>query len=280
MDLQGRFRRVAIESGVPDDEISRFIGHLRLSIRLSGRSGGVPVGRVGGVPQLPAGVDWPSSASGPLPFVFSVDCAALPEIDGSGLPTSGSLLFFLAHEQDHLAGAAGDRSHARVVHVPDGQVLDPEYELEASLVAELPSWFEAGEDEDEDDLSPFQEQLAGDLERDLPHREELCALADDLWPPDSGLASAYLGGYVDDEVMTAIAEQTLAGRERAGEIVVPVARWYSHVEKEAHRLTGEWMSLARFSLPDELYSGSFVIRRDDLAAGRLDEALSVTGFSE
>lgn len=31
---------------------------------------------------------------------------------------------------------------------------------------------------------------------------------------------------------------------------------------------------------DELYHGSFVIRHDDVAAGRLAEALSVTEFSE
>ncbi len=66
----------------------------------------------------------------------------------------------------------------------------------------------------------------------------------------------------------------------AGEIVVPVAQWYSQVEKEKHRLANEWMPLARFSLADELYRGSFVIRHDDLVAGRLDKALSVTEFSE
>ncbi|MFE9192887.1 hypothetical protein ACFYL6_25130 [Micromonospora sp. NPDC007208] len=77
-----------------------------------------------------------------------------------------------------------------------------------------------------------------------------------------------------------IAEQTLAGREKAGEIVVPLAQWYSHVEREKHRLTSGWVSLARFALTDEFYYGSFVIGHDDLAAGRLDEALSVTEFSE
>nr|WTA65304.1 hypothetical protein OHB51_22630 [Micromonospora sp. NBC_00855] len=81
-------------------------------------------------------------------------------------------------------------------------------------------------------------------------------------------------------MIRSIAEQTLAGREKAGEIVIPVARWYSQVEKEQHQLTSEWVSLARFSLADEFYYGSFLIRHDDLAAGRLNEALSVTEFSE
>ncbi|MET7867253.1 DUF1963 domain-containing protein [Micromonospora taraxaci] len=291
MDHQGQFRAAALESGIPDDEIDRFTAHLRLAIRLSGGSGGVPVGQFGGSPRLPVGMDWPVAGDNRLPFVFSVDCAALPDVDGPGLPADGSLLFFLNHEEDHLSSEPG---YARVIHVSAGtetevaeeptdhEVVGKEYDVSATLVARLPDWFatDEEEDEDEDDLSPFQQQLARDLERDLPHLDELRALAHDLWPPDEGLASACLGGYVDDEVMTSIAEQTLVGRELAGEIVIPVATWYSHVEREKHRLTSEWMSLARFSLADEFYSGSFVIRHDDLAAGRLDKALSVTEFSE
>ncbi|MEU8663921.1 DUF1963 domain-containing protein [Actinoplanes philippinensis] len=277
MDHQGRFRSAALEADIPDDEISTFLGHLRLSYRLSSGADGVPVGRFGGEPRLPEGVEWPSADGRPLPFVFAVDCAALPVVDGSGLPAKGSLFFFLAHEDDHLAAATGERKYARVLHVD--AALD-EFDLNATLVAELPGWFEPDEEEDEDDLSPFEVERAAGLERDLPHRAELIALADELWPPDNGLASAYLGGYVDDEVIESIAEQTLAGREKAGEIVAPVANWYSAVEKEAHRLSGEWLSLARFPLDDEFYYGSFVIRHDDLSAGRLDQALSVTEFSE
>jgi hypothetical protein len=281
MDHQGQFRRAALEAGIPSDEVGRFTRHLRVAIRLGGSPGDGPVGQFGGSPRLPVGLEWPLAGGGRLPFVFSVDCAALPRIDGFGLPADGSLLFFLDHEKDHLASASGDQSYARVVYVPAGAETEvaertaggEQYEVGATLVAELPDW---GGDEDEDDLSPFQEQLA----RDLPHLDELCALAYRLWPRGTGLASAYLGGYADDEVITSLAEQTLAGREQAGEIVVPVAKWYSHVEAEKQRLTSEWLSLARFSLADELYSGSFVIRHDDLAAGRLDRALPVTEFSE
>ncbi|GAA0503505.1 hypothetical protein Ade02nite_35790 [Paractinoplanes deccanensis] len=278
MDHQGQFRRAALELGIPGDEISTFTSHLRVTIRLGGRgrSGGAPVGQYGG---RPVGVD--SS----LPFIFSVDCAALPEVDGFALPADGTLLFFLDHEKDHLDDAAWEHRYARVVHVPAGTDLTfegKEYDLTATLVADLPDWIDPDEDEDEDedDLSPFQEQLARDLERDLPHLDDLRALADELWPRDSGLATAYLGGYLDDEVITSIAEQSLATREKAGEITVPVAKWYSHLEREKHRLSSEWVSLARFTLSDDFYRGTFVIRHDDLAAGRVDRALSVTEFSE
>ncbi|GIE36149.1 hypothetical protein Ait01nite_091940 [Actinoplanes italicus] len=293
MDHQGRFRGAALAAGVPDDEIGRFLEHLRLSVRLGGGAGGVPAGRSGGLPRLAVGREWPSAGDAQLPFVFSVDCAALPPVDGSALPAGGSLLFFLDHEEDHLAGAEGDHRYARVVYVPAGaetRTVEPRdpaivaegYDLHATLVAELPGRFTPDGDEDEydeDDLSPFQQRLADDLERDLPQLEELVALAGELWPPGGGLATACLGGYVDEEVITSIAEQSLAGREKAGEIVIPVASWYSHVEREAHRLTGEWLSLARFPAGDH-YDASFVIRHDDLAAGRVDRALSVTGFSE
>ncbi|MCO8276802.1 YwqG family protein [Actinoplanes sp. TRM 88003] len=263
MDLQERFRRAALESGLPDEEAGRFAEHLRVVIQLSGGSGEAPVGQFGGRPRLAA-------HESPLPFVFSVDCAALPRIDGLGLPAGGSLLFFLDHEQDHLGAA--DR--ARVVHEPGRVSYEPiveQYDLHATLLAQPPTWLEPDEDEEEDDLSPFQQQLI----QDFPHRGELCALAGELWPSGGGLASARIGGYVDDEVMRSIAEQTLAGR-----LDVPVAQWYSHVEKEQHRLADEWVSLARFSVADEFYSGSFVIRHDDLSAGRLDRAFSVTEFSE
>ncbi|MFK4868127.1 DUF1963 domain-containing protein [Streptomyces sp. CSMPJR101] len=293
MDHQGKFRCAASQLGIPDEEISRFGRHLRLSIRLSGGSGGPPVGQFGGVPRLPVGVPWPSAGHSPLPFVFSVDCGALPRVDGFGLPSDGTLLFFLDHEEDHLDDGGGERSYARVLYVQAGTdtvaaeppgpgCVGEEYAVSATLLAELPPWFEADEDADEgeDDRSPFQEQLARDLERDIPHLDQLRALAHDLWPADEGLASACIGGYVDDEVITSIAEQTLAGLEQAGDIVIPVAKWYSHVEKEKHRLTSEWMALARFPAADEFYYGSFVLRHDDLAAARVDRALSVTEFTE
>ncbi|MFG1995114.1 hypothetical protein ACGFJ7_34580 [Actinoplanes sp. NPDC048988] len=260
MDHQGRLRRAALESGIPDDEVGRFTDHLRLSIRLSAGT---------------RGAEPPAADDSSLPLVLSVDCAALPRIDGFPLPAGGSLLFFLDHEKDHLAAAEGERKYARVTHVPEGSGL-----YEATLLAELPDWLLTDDEDEDDDFTPFQEQLALDLERDFPHLDELRALAVDLWPPSQGLARAYLGGYVDDEVMTSIAEQTLAGREKAGEIVIPVAKWYSHVEREKHRLAGEWLSLARFPLPGTYYTASFVIHYDDLAAGRWDRALSVTEFTE
>lgn len=51
------------------------------------------------------------------------------------------------------------------------------------------------------------------------------------------------------------------------------------MEEEAHRLMREWVPLAQFEL-DDVYIGRFLIRHDDLAAGRLDKACSFTAFTE
>ena len=65
------------------------------------------------------------------------------------------------------------------------------------------------------DMSPLQQQLVRYMERDLPHLDELRALAHDLWLSGAGVV---IGGYADYEVINSIAEQTLAGREKAGAI--------------------------------------------------------------
>ncbi|MEV6109176.1 DUF1963 domain-containing protein [Streptomyces sp. NPDC051940] len=294
MDHQGEFRRAALELGIADDEISRFNGHLRLSIGLSAGGGGRVVGQLGGLPRLPVGMTWPSAGDIPLPLLLCVDCGALPRIDGFDLPGDGTLLFFVDQERDH-ADSSG--RYARVVYVPEGtdtavaeapgsEVVREPVDIGAELAAELPLWLqERDEDEDWhefwedlewDDMSPFQQQLLRYMEHDLPHLDELRALAHDLWPSGGAIV---IGGYADDEVIGHIAEQTLAGREKAGEIpAIPTARWPSRLEEERHRLTSEWIALAREARTYEEYRTSFVIRHDDLAAARVDKALSVTGF--
>ncbi|MYR41968.1 DUF1963 domain-containing protein [Streptomyces sp. SID5910] len=293
MDHQGEFRRAALELGVPDDEISRFGRHLRLTIGLS-VGGGSPVGQLGGLPRLPVGMKWPSAGDIPLPLLLSVDCGALPRVDGFDLPADGTLLFFVNQERDHEDSSG---KYARVVYVAEGtetavaeapgsECVREQFDVGAELGAELPLWLQE-RDEDEDwhefwedldweDMSPFQQELVRYMERDLPHLDALRALAHDLWPSGAGVV---IGGYADDEVINSIAEQTLAGREKAGETpAVPVAKWYSHLEKEKHRLTSEWISLASEARVYEEYCTSFVIRHDDLAAARVDKALAVTKF--
>ncbi|WP_437045417.1 DUF1963 domain-containing protein [Streptomyces sp. enrichment culture] len=292
MDHQGDFRRAALGSGIPGDEINRFSQHVRLTIGLSAGAGS-PVGQFGGLPRLPVGMKWPSAGDIPLPLLLSVDCGALPRVDGFDLPADGTLLFFVNQEMDQEDGSG---RYARVVYVPDGtdtavpealssECVREQLDVGAVLGAELPlwlqeadeDWHEFWEDLDWEDMSPFQQKLFRYMEHDLPHLNELRALAHDLWP--SGAAGVVIGRYADDEVINSIAEQTLAGREKAGKIpAIPIAQWPSRLEEEKHRLTSEWMSLASEARVYEEYCTSFVIRHDDLAAARVDKALAVTRF--
>ncbi|MEU8679508.1 DUF1963 domain-containing protein [Streptomyces sp. NPDC048560] len=199
---------------------------------------------------------WPSAEASPLPLLLSVACGALPRVDGFDLPADGTLLFFVDQGMDHEDSSG---RYTRVVYVPDGTettvaeapssvCVREQLDVYGELRAELPLWLQEG-DEDEDwheywedldweDMSPFQQQLARYMERDLPHLDELRDLAYDLWSSGAGIV---IGGYADDEVINSIAEQTLAGREKAGDT-------------------------------------SFVIRHDDLAAARVDKSLAVTDF--
>ncbi|MGW0868642.1 DUF1963 domain-containing protein [Streptomyces sp. NPDC002611] len=304
MGYHQQFHRAAIERGIPEDEVSKFAGFLRFAIWTSGRPNGVPVGRRGGLPRLPVGMEWPSCEYGPLPFVASLDCAALPRVDGLALPADGSLLFFLHHEWAWDACSITDeQKFARVVYVPAGidtataeepdhgeamfcnvtlDFVGREYDLFATVTAELPSWFE---DDDEASQSDDQEHLA----RNLAHGKELCALAGELWP-ESNRAAVHLGGYSrgigelsTDNLYTTpetqMAQDILEAREKAGELVVPPEEWSLRLEQEALRVMREWVPLAQF-VPEDVYRARFLIRHDDLAAGRFDKALSFTAFTE
>ncbi|MFE1272203.1 DUF1963 domain-containing protein [Streptomyces sp. NPDC058758] len=286
MDHRGEFRRAALELGIPGDEISRFSQHLRLAIGLSGGGDGSPVGHIGGLPRLPVGMKWPSAGDVPLPLLLSVDCGELPRIEGFGLPADGTLLFFVHQEMDFGTSRADPGQYARVVYVPDGiktVVAEPpdsscaseRIDVCAELRADLPLWLEEG-DEDEDwhefwedlewdDMSPFQQQLARYMERELPHLDELRSLAYDLWPSGAYLV---IGGYADDEATVgSITAKTLAK-----------GQWLSYTDEDALRLASEWIPLANEARGYAEYYTKFMIRHDDLTAARWDKVLTVTVF--
>jgi hypothetical protein len=322
MDYHGQFRRAASEQGIPEDEVGRFAEFLRFAIWMNerldngvlvgharglppGQTADVPVGRAGGLPRLPVGMPWPAGPGGPLPFVASFDCAALPKVDGLALPPDGSLLIFLHHECayetfDHV----DEQKYARIVYLPAGtetvvadepdyeepvfsdmarEFVGPERVLFAVVHAELPDWL----DEDgDDDLSDFQKQLT----RDLPHRKELYALAGRLWP-GATYAAFHFGGYSRDigELYTGhlsttpeltMAVENLEARQKAGDLVIPPGEEDFRLEEELHLVMREWVPLVQFEPGDDTYIGRFLIGVDDLAARRFDRAVSRTAFTE
>ncbi|MEE3921515.1 DUF1963 domain-containing protein [Micromonospora sp. BRA006-A] len=142
-----------------------------------------------------------------MPFLLRLDCAALPRVPGLALPADGTLLFFLDQESAlDACGIEPEQEFARVVYVlagaetADGEYvvpadtemepfLAPEHEMYAGLQAELPDWL----DRSEEWLCDTQIQLL----RDMPHRKEMSALVEQLWPernwhlPDD----VFVGGY-------------------------------------------------------------------------------------
>ncbi len=121
--------RVLAQRHLPPDVRERWLELLRPTARLLPASGSDRVvGRLGGLPRLPAEVAWPVwEGRGPLTFIASVDCAQLP-LDALDirLPTDGTLLFFCFDGQIDQGAApviAVDRDTwpgARVLHLPAG----------------------------------------------------------------------------------------------------------------------------------------------------------------
>ncbi|WP_033337459.1 YwqG family protein [Catenuloplanes japonicus] len=291
MDYHRQFRQAAIAQGIPADEIDTFAGFLRFAIWTRTHGEGTPVGQRGGLPRLPAGTAWPLSEDGePLPFVASFDCAALPRVDDLPLPTDGTLLFFLHHEDAHETyDVTAEQGHARVLHVPAGvetvtaevpeysdmtfsnmelEFVTRAYDLYASVTADLPDWL--------DESGPEQH-----LGRHLTHLPQLRALAGKLWP-ENGTPEVMLGGHsmhigelatdaIHTTPETRIADERLSAAAPDG--------WAAGLEEETLRVMSEWVPLAQF-VPEDVYIGRFLIRRDDLAAGRYDRAMSYTAFTE
>ncbi|MFC5665112.1 DUF1963 domain-containing protein [Kitasatospora misakiensis] len=88
----------------------------------SGPDGAV-VGRLGGLPALPTGTDWPEFAGRPMQLLAQLDCAALaaafrstgPDAGGWPLPADGLLLFFHDEWLSDFSGRG-----CRVLHIPAG----------------------------------------------------------------------------------------------------------------------------------------------------------------
>ncbi len=94
---------------------------LRPSIRLiAGQPTERPVTRLGGTPNMPADIAWPTRRSGdPHSFLAQVDLAGLGICDGLPLPYSGSLFFFCDAEYLPEPSDPSDISDGtRVVYSP------------------------------------------------------------------------------------------------------------------------------------------------------------------
>ncbi|MFD7918392.1 DUF1963 domain-containing protein [Streptomyces sp. NPDC059740] len=185
MDRRQRYRATLTDHGIPADvvESAMQLALPRIELRPQGHSPGPVVGVYGGLPSLPADVEW----SGFPHFVASVDCAALPrDALDFPLPDDGHLLFF-----GNLDEPVWDEDkEGQVVYVPAGT---PTTERQPD------------EEHAEFVTDPFP--LHGHLDWNMPtpdhdvvnsdeERSELWEEYDyDLWIDNSGAGELTLGGY-------------------------------------------------------------------------------------
>ncbi|MGW2324695.1 YwqG family protein [Streptomyces sp. NPDC001700] len=256
---------------LPADAARRWTALLRPAAHLRAAEAGEPVvGQLGGLPRLPDDVAWPVwEGKGPLRFVAAVDCAALAalatlptgELDVP-LPTEGRLAFFYYGDEDDdaLVDTADPTTWpgARVLHLPpdshkdgdgdgDGLTPYPAVPLTARIGPSAP-----------DTESPVLDGM------ELPDAFERA-----LWEYESGTAHQ-IGGHpqsIQGAVESVVAHGALGGG---------VAWEDPRIEEEARR----WVLLAQFDSDEDadLMWGDggalyWLIRPDDLAAGRFDQAM-------
>ncbi|MGX7757207.1 YwqG family protein [Streptomyces angustmyceticus] len=260
---------------LPPGIAERWTGLLRPGLRLEKATAADPVaGRLGGLPELPETEEWPVwEGQGPLAFVASLDCAALPSAAlDIVLPTEGTLAFFYFDGQvdDGWALVTPDEpdswAGARVLYVPAGVPVTeraapegirpyPEVPLTSCLQTTAPHG-----------RHPVVRHAFAPMPEDHPVHGD--AFGEALWDHSAGTEHR-IGGHADPvqgDVETEVARGALGSPP-----------WDDpRIGEEALR----WVLLAQFDSDDDadmmwgdcgaLY---WLIRPEDLAARRFDRAM-------
>ncbi|MEV0121434.1 YwqG family protein [Streptomyces sp. NPDC050703] len=267
---------------LPSDVAERWLGLLRPGIRLAAAGGDeAVVGQLGGEPRLPDTMEWPEwEGQGPLSFIASVDCAALPaDALDIPFPASGTLSFFFYDGQldgDEEAFVEVDDPEtwagARVVHVPAGVPTsrrDTPCELES--YPHVPLAAHVRPTVAEPTHPQIQEALAPDAEPFEEYEHPVCGrkFVDGLWQLDDEVGHQ-LGG-------TPQSVQGPVELEVARAAIGPGTDWHDPRLVDEMR---EWVLLAQFDTDDaaDMMWGDtgclyWLIRRDDLAELRFDKAM-------
>ncbi|KDN20190.1 YwqG family protein [Amycolatopsis rifamycinica] len=266
---------------LPAELATAWLGLARPGIRLVPGGEGPRVGRIGGAPLMPADLAWPEwPGRGPLDFVAAVDCAALPrEFLSIPLPEAGTLLFFYFDGYRRGAGETPlleDVEGSRVLFVPaglpvveraapEGLVPYPAFDLSAEVVATAP--------EDEHDLLDRTELANGES---LDEAAEMVELPGEFVGSEVfGELAAQARGRGPEHQVGGFAAPVQGAVEN--EIAAAVLGDYGHPRRAEE--AARWVLLAQIDSDDRtdmtwgdagmLY---WVIRTDDLEAGRFDRA--------
>lgn len=265
------------------ENAQKWISLLRPGFHLRGLDPGErPVGYLGGEPLMPKDVEWPVwEGHGPLSFVAAVDCDEVPAVElDIPLPESGMLLFFyfngVGDDAVQYLDAESVAQGTRVLYVPE--------DAEGVAPREVPEGLEAFP----------RVMLGGELIATAPDNES-AALKAAYGDPDAEDAYTEFPTLDDGdgfyEMLTAF-RRDHSPHHRVGGYALPKA---GRVETEAaHALApgddDESKDLRRALLDDlvllaQIDSDSragmewgdtgrlyWLIRREDLAAGRFDKA--------
>lgn len=283
--IDEQYSRLA-EEHLPGDLVPRWTALLRPCARLrTAEAGERIVAVLGGEPGLPEGAAWPEwPGHGPLSFVASVRCAALPR-DGLAeeFPRAGTLLFFCFDgpaDEDVFVSVDDpeSRAGAQVLYVPENTPVLPSDTppgLEAFPRVELGAV--AGQSAPDLWLPQARRALLGDT-RHWPHPRDTPAGLKPFVRAFTRLRTRIdhqIGGHavpVQGPVEYEVANATCGGTHAWGD---------APLDQEAER----WVLLAQFGSDGDarttwgdegaLY---WLIRPEDLAARRFDRArLTVQG---
>jgi hypothetical protein len=269
-----KFRTAAAAQEIPGAEVDafletvRFYAHLTVAGTPTLTAGNPVAGRKGGLPHLPADVEWPVGPSGPLRFQVAIDCAALPQDEELDirLPVDGRFLFFVDWENTMLEGAEfeTEQQACRAIYVPGGV---PVQERPVPVVDGEPAF---------EPFPPVDVHLV--VLADTPDAPEssyqLEALSHSLWQGGSGDRDVRVGGY-------ALAPQgrpTDLLAEREAEAIEGADLEKLRIEAER-----EWVPLAQFEIEDDTMDATvarFLVKRADLAAGDFSGVVSYLEFME
>ncbi|MBL1097351.1 YwqG family protein [Streptomyces coffeae] len=266
---------------LPPDMADRWTGLLRPAAHLRAAVPGDPVvGRLGGLPRLPEDIEWPvREGYGPLSFVAVVDCAALPvdELDIPLRPQGRLAFFYLEDEECEAVVDTCDPdtwAGARLLHLPPASADVPERPAPEGLTPypAVPLTAQVAPSAPDAESTVLSAEFglgALSVKERYAHPVRCDTFMEALWDHQRG-AAHQIGGHaqcVQDAVEITVAKAVL------GDDV----DWEDpRVEEEAAR----WVLLAQFDSDEDtgmmwadagvLY---WLIRPEDLAAGRFDKAM-------
>jgi Domain of unknown function (DUF1963) len=260
-----------------------WIGLLRPAFHLRALAEDEQVaGYLGGDPLLPAGIEWPQwDEHGPLNFVAAIDCSQVParELD-IPLPEAGQLLFFYFDGLGDNTVAYTDPDSVihgtRVLYLaadadvavrtaPEGLTPYPRLLLGGEMIATAPDNENAAliaAYGDPDDPVAYCDYPTTEADGN-GFWDELSAFRRDHWPHHRiGGYALPVQGSVEPEAAHVFhpgkeEQATAARKELASELVL-----LAQIDSDSRSGMG-WGDAGR------LY---WMIRRDDLAAGRFDKA--------